>query len=55
VVHVVVDCISQVCFGYIYSLFDVCYIKRVNINEISLRMLNLFTFRVVMGYVLLNV
>ena len=54
VVHVVVDCISQVCFRYIYSLFDVYYIKRVNIKEISLSMLNLFTFQVVMGYVLLN-
>ena len=53
-VHIVVDCISQVCFRYIYSLFDVCYIKRVNLNEISLSMLNLFTFHVVVGFVLLN-
>jgi len=35
VVYVVVDCISQVCFRYIYSSFDVYYINRVNINEIS--------------------
>jgi hypothetical protein len=41
VVYVVVDCISQVCFRYIYTSFDVYYINRVNINEISLRMLNL--------------
>lgn len=54
VVHVVVDCISQVCFRYICSLFDVDYIKIININEISLSMLNLFTFRVVKGMFFLN-